>query len=875
MASPARHSFLIATLCAATAHVAAAQPSGEAAMSARFTAARQDSTALLALLRAMPKGGDLHNHLSGAVQAESWAQWAAEDGLCYVVSTSSLTRPPCDGSERVPATQLLSDSALLARAVDAWSMRHWRPEIESGADHFFATFGKTAAVGITHLGDMLAEVTSHAAAQHVSYLELMSNGDDGAIPRLGLHVGWTNDFAALRARLDAAGMRDSLRAATRTLDRAEQRQRERLRCGTPSADAGCDVTVRYIYQVVRSRRPEQVFAQLLAGLELPSIDRRYVSLNLVAPEHGEVALRDFALHMRMIEWLRRAYPSVPITLHAGELSDRVAPASAMQSHIRHSVEVAGASRIGHGVDVLQEADPESLLREMATRHVLVEIGLSSNDLILGVQGVSHPLSAYLSHGVPVALVTDDEGISRSDMTHEYLHAVIDQHLDYRALKTMARNSIAYSFADDSTKSRLRSALDTAFAAFESQRPRTLPDSLTDREFWQLFTTLSEDAGTFPSENFVSNEKTFQYVIPTLQRTLTPRGVYLGVGPEQNFTYIANLEPRLAVIIDIRRQNAMLHLMYKALFELSASRAEFVSRLFSRPLPVALTRNATPDAIFAAAAAVANASDSAFDANWKAIVARLTVTHGFALADSDLASIRHVFAAFREAGPDISYAYHLGAPPSPTAWLVTFAQLQTLTNADSVNMAFLATEDRYRRVRAMEVRNLVVPVVGDFGGPKAIRRIGEYVAARGAIVTAFYVSNVEQYLFGPLDASGRFYRNVEALPIDSTSAFIRSLPAPSPSGLPLPLPPLPRQASVRSVQIIDSSGVRIMLATVVDSSGTPVTTRMVIAPATPAVSSTGAFISGIAPMRATLRAFADGQLRTYTQLGAMTKTDGWK
>src|ERR1700674_5630643 len=170
--------------------------------------------------------------------------------------------------------------------------------------------------------------------------------------------------------------------------------------------------------------------------------------------------------------------------------------------------------------------------------------------------------------------------------------------------------------------------------------RRLPDSLTDREFWQFFTTMSEESGTFPSENFVSNEKTYQHVIPTLQRTLTPNGVYLGVGPEQNFTYIVNLEPRLAVIFDIRRQNAMTHLMYKALFELSPSRAEFVSRLFSRPLPPSLARSAAPAEIFDAAAAVP-ASDSAFAANWQVIVRRLTVTHGFALSDADVSSMRHV------------------------------------------------------------------------------------------------------------------------------------------------------------------------------------------------------------------------------------------
>ncbi|HTE47475.1 MAG TPA: hypothetical protein VK636_19695, partial [Gemmatimonadaceae bacterium] len=318
--------------------------------------------------------------------------------------------------------------------------------------------------------------------------------------------------------------------------------------------------------------------------------------------------------------------------------------------------------------------------------------------------------------------------------------------------------------------------------------RRLPDSLTDREFWQFFTGMSEPSGRFPSENFVSNEKTYQYVIPFLQRTLTPNGVYLGVGPEQNFTYLVNFKPRMAVIFDIRRQNAMTHLMYKALFEIAESRTEFVARLFSRPLP-AMSISATPAEIFAAVA-TAPASDSAFTVTWNAIVARLTRTHGFALSDADLESMRHVFSAFHEGGPNISYAYHIGAPPTATPWLVTFAELQSLGNAVGTNMAFLASEENYRWLRTLESRNMVVPVVGDFAGPTAIRAVGDYLKQHGATVTAFYVSNVEQYLFDGFGANERFYRNVETLPVDMTSAFIRSLPAGStlaalPVGLPAP------------------------------------------------------------------------------------------
>ncbi|HEX3866917.1 MAG TPA: hypothetical protein VHV78_09200 [Gemmatimonadaceae bacterium] len=471
----------VVALCAVTFGAGAQAPgeltagaptAGELAASERLAAVKSDSTRLLAFLRAMPKGGDLHNHLSGATRPESWARWAASDGLCVVVATMTLVRPPCGRPGLGPATKLAEDSVLLARAVDAWSMHDWHPASESGADHFFATFDKTSAVGNAHLGEMLAEVAARAAAEHVSYLELMVNADDGGVPRLANRVAWTSDLAALRGQLEHAGLRDALHDASSNLDRAERRERELLRCGTAAADAGCAVTVRYIYQVIRSRSPQHVFAQILAGFELPAVDHRYVSFNLVAPEHGAVAVRDFDLHMHMIAFLRSSFPAVPITLHAGELSDQVAARDVMRSHVRESVEIAHASRIGHGVDVLQEDGADSLLREMAARHVLVEVALTSNDDILGVRGTAHPLHAFLSHGVPVALVSDDEGVAQSDMTHEYSRAVVDQELDYRTLKSLARNSLAYSFAADSTKARLESELDGAFARFESELTTT-------------------------------------------------------------------------------------------------------------------------------------------------------------------------------------------------------------------------------------------------------------------------------------------------------------------------------------------------------------------------------------------------------------------
>jgi len=248
-------------------------------------------------------------------------------------------------------------------------------------------------------------------------------------------------------RLLDAGLGDTLAAISREMDRDEARRDAVLACGTPGADAGCTVTQRYLYQVLRAFPRERVFAQILAGFELARRDRRFVGLNLVQPEDDRVAMGDYSLHMRIIALLREQYPEVSVTLHAGELAPGLVPPEGLRFHIHEAVGVAGARRIGHGVDVLYEDDPDALLRLMAQRRVMVEINLTSNDVILGVKGGRHPLRTYLAYGVPVALSTDDEGVSRSEMTLEYRKAVEEQGVDYPTLKAMARNSLEYAFVE--------------------------------------------------------------------------------------------------------------------------------------------------------------------------------------------------------------------------------------------------------------------------------------------------------------------------------------------------------------------------------------------------------------------------------------------
>ncbi|MGA2857394.1 MAG: adenosine deaminase [Candidatus Sulfotelmatobacter sp.] len=410
---------------------------------------RKQPSLLLAFLDDMPKGGDLHNHLDGAIYGEDLIDFAASDNFCVDRTTSRLLAPPCDSCEKYTAKPAIrcayDDHVLYNQIIDAWSMRNWRPGDESGHDHFFATFDKFSLASHGHVAEATASVINRAAREHVEYIEFMHTADGGASAELGMKLGWDSDFAKMRDRLLAGGLKEIAGATSKTLAEDETRARTELKCGTANPEPGCNVTVRYIYQVLRGLPQEAVFAQILLGFELASSDPHFVGLNLVMPEDWYVPLHDFNQHMAMLDYLHGLYPKVHISLHAGELAAGLVKPEDLTFHIRASVERGHAERIGHGVDVMLEKDPAGLMKEMAARNVLVEINLTSNDQILGVSGDDHPLPVYLKYGVPVAISTDDEGVARSDMTHEYLRAVEGYALSYAELKRMTRQSLEHSF----------------------------------------------------------------------------------------------------------------------------------------------------------------------------------------------------------------------------------------------------------------------------------------------------------------------------------------------------------------------------------------------------------------------------------------------
>jgi hypothetical protein len=294
-------------------------------------------------------------------------------------------------------------------------------------------------------------------------------------------------------------------------------------------------------------------------------------------------------------------------------------------------------------------------------------------------------------------------------------------------------------------------------------------TLSDREFWKMVVDFSEpgqpfrSSGAVRTDNLISNEAGFQRIIPALQRTVG-RGVYLGVGPEQNFTYIAALKPEMAFIIDIRRENLSLHLMYKALFEMSGDRADFLSSLFARQRPADLGDESTAAALFDAFRRTPSSGVLAAT-NVQAIIDRLKRLHGFGLSPADERDIKNACDSFRLAGPDIRW------DTSGDAWIPSYADLMTATDSLGRPHGYLASEENFRIVKEYEVGNRIVPLVGDFAGDRTIRAVGRYLRARDTIVGAFYTSNVESYLFPVRWRT--FFRNVSTLPIDQRSMFVRT------------------------------------------------------------------------------------------------------
>ncbi len=412
-----------------------------------FEAHRSRPPSLRIFLQRMPKGGDIHSHLGGAVYAESYLAWAAEENYCVRKAGERLELRKCVAGDpaMVPLANL-ADARVYDQLIDQMSIRNLAFAGRTGHEDFFASFQAAGPVGRLRPGAMVAEVATRAAEQRTYYLELMFSLQNPAVRELGRRVGMRADYASTHRALREAGLAELVAAGRAELDALERELATRMRCDAADPPPGCAVTIRYQQQTSRTQPPGAVFAQLAFAVEIARADPRIVGLNLISPEDHRIALRDYSEHMRMLNYFVSDSPDdVNVSLHAGELTLGLVPPRDLRFHIREAVLVGGADRIGHGVDIAYEDDALELLAQMRERGVLVEICLTSNDVILGVRGDAHPLPLYLEAGVPVTLATDDEGISRIDLTHEYLRAARTYGLGYRELKAIARNSLAHSF----------------------------------------------------------------------------------------------------------------------------------------------------------------------------------------------------------------------------------------------------------------------------------------------------------------------------------------------------------------------------------------------------------------------------------------------
>lgn len=421
---------------------------------------RGDDDGIFDFLVEMPLGGDLHHHLSGSVYAEAYMAWADSDGgFCLTQSSLSLSTSCGDGND-VPIPS--GRRELYLDVLRAWSMFDFDPNGGvSGADHFFSTFSKFGAISGTRHGLMIADVRRRAAAENVLYIEPMLTSNStarslGESTWSGLGGGslTSDDYPALHAAFISSGGFSAARA--RLVDDADDNEAiadAELGCNDEDPSPACDVVMRYQAYISRSGSDAGIFGQMIAAYEAAMVEPRIVGLNLVGPEDGNAAMANYDRLMAMLGFLNEEYAGrspLRLSLHAGEITAESIPSGYQldeTQHIRKAVDIAGARRIGHGVDVLEEGEPDALLDSLRDQGILVEICFASNDIILNVEGPSHPVHDYLAAGVPVALATDDQGVARSSLAAEFFRGVVDTQLNYYELKTMVRASIEYSFLD--------------------------------------------------------------------------------------------------------------------------------------------------------------------------------------------------------------------------------------------------------------------------------------------------------------------------------------------------------------------------------------------------------------------------------------------
>lgn len=404
----------------------------------------------------MPKGGDLHHHYSGAIYAETFLDWAQADG--YWINRQSLKIETTKSSESLTVEALRGDERLYRQLLSLWSDKDFDDHYHDTPppdEQFFKTFGYFGALAARHIPEGLQKLKQRARQQNVQYLETML----ASVPYSRNAPDVDNRLWELQKSKSADATLKALSTYARQI--AEDPKFTEMVNGyvhkLSEYHQGLDddhFTMRYQTYVYRDMAPSLVFASLYAGFQAAQNCKLLVGVNILGPENGVVALRDYWLHMYMFQWLREKYPQVRVAMHAGELTLGMVRPEDLTFHIRDAIRIAGADRIGHGVDIVYEPDSLDLMQEMIEKQIAVEINLTSNEFILGVSHAAHPVTVYLRHGVPLVISTDDPGVSRNDLASQYRLLAARYKLSYADIKRLVFNSIRYSFLDQQTRQKM-------------------------------------------------------------------------------------------------------------------------------------------------------------------------------------------------------------------------------------------------------------------------------------------------------------------------------------------------------------------------------------------------------------------------------------
>ncbi|MBV6322246.1 adenosine deaminase family protein [Duganella violaceipulchra] len=429
---------------------------------------------LTMFLTMMPKGGDLHHHYSGAIYAEQYLEWVDKEGYCvnkvtYQIDTNkadTTTEQAKPLADRVclSGQDVMNNNTVLANLLQRWSDKDFynHGALQSPPDRqFFDTFGYFNAVASTNAADGLLRLKQRAIQENLGYIETIYEiapmAQDAAFDQKAAAGAITDaDLAAYAATLDTNGaFQGWISAYLKNID---------------TAGAGIDdanFTLRYQPFALRFLTPSQVFSQMVSSFKLALSNPKIVGVNIVGQESVYVSMHDYALHMQMYKFLKSKHPGVKLALHAGELALGVVPPEGLTFHIKDAIDVAGASRIGHGIDIAHETDSLAIMKKMHDKQIAVEVNLTSNQFILGVKGEAHPVTLYRKYGVPFVLSTDDAGVSRNNLSGEYVLYAARYKPGYAEIKKLSYDSIRYSFLADADKQRLLKALDGKFAKFEA------------------------------------------------------------------------------------------------------------------------------------------------------------------------------------------------------------------------------------------------------------------------------------------------------------------------------------------------------------------------------------------------------------------------